>query len=226
MSHISVLLHETVDALLANRDTGIYIDGTFGRGGHTRLLLSKLGPDAQVYGFDKDPQALAVAHQLEQEDSRFHIIHASFADIQTELNQRGIEHVDGIMADLGVSSPQLDQAERGFSFMQDGPLDMRMDNSQGQTAAEWLLHIEEEALANIIYQYGEERYSRRIARAIKQAGLLETTAQLAELVKAAHPKWENINTQPLAPFRRFELPLTKSLKISSSFATGGRFTQT
>lgn len=101
MSHISVLLHETVDALLANRDTGIYIDGTFGRGGHTRLLLSKLGSDAQVYGFDKDPQALAVAHQLEQEDLRFKIIHASFADIQTELEQRGITQVEGVMADLG-----------------------------------------------------------------------------------------------------------------------------
>ena len=217
MSHISVLLHETVDALLANRDTGIYIDGTFGRGGHTRLLLSKLGRDAQVYGFDKDPQALAVAHQLEQEDSRFHIIHASFADIQTELNQRGIEHVDGIMADLGVSSPQLDQAERGFSFMQDGPLDMRMDNSQGQTAAEWLLHIEEEALANIIYQYGEERYSRRIARAIKQAGLLETTAQLAELVKAAHPKWEKHKHPATRTFQAIRIAINKELEDIEQF---------
>ena len=217
MSHISVLLHETVDALLANRDTGIYIDGTFGRGGHTRLLLSKLGPDAQVSGFHKDPQALAVAHQLEQEDSRFHIIHASFADIQTELNQRGIEHVDGIMADLGVSSPQLDQAERGFSFMQDGPLDMRMDNSQGQTAAEWLLHIEEEALANIIYQYGEERYSRRIARAIKQAGLLETTAQLAELVKAAHPKWEKHKHPATRTFQAIRIAINKELEDIEQF---------
>ena len=144
MSHISVLLHETVDALLAERDTGIYVDGTFGRGGHTRALLEKLDANARVYAFDKDPQALSVAHELAQRDSRFQIIHASFADLQTELNRIGITQVDGIMADLGVSSPQLDQAERGFSFMQDGPLDMRMDNSQGQTAAEWLLDIKEE----------------------------------------------------------------------------------
>src|SRR5690554_4694798 len=116
MSHISVLLHETVDALLAERNTGIYVDGTFGRGGHTRLLLSKLDEHARVYAFDKDPQALAVAAELEQQDPRFKIIHASFADLKQELAARGIEQVDGVMADLGVSSPQLDQAERGFSF--------------------------------------------------------------------------------------------------------------
>lgn len=103
MSHISVLLHETVDALLAERDTGIYVDGTFGRGGHTRALLEKLDANARVYAFDKDPQALSVAHELAQRDSRFQIIHASFADLQTELNRIGITQVDGIMADLGVS---------------------------------------------------------------------------------------------------------------------------
>ena len=190
MSHISVLLHETVDALLADRNTGIYVDGTFGRGGHTRFLLSKLDENARVCGFDKDPQALEAAAILEQEDSRFKIIHASFADLKQELEARGIGLVDGVMADLGVSSPQLDQAERGFSFMKDGPLDMRMDNSKGPTAAEWLVNIEEEALANVIFKYGEERYSRRIAKAIKAAGYIETTAQLAEIVKVAHPKWE------------------------------------
>lgn len=109
MSHISVLLHETVDALLADRNTGIYVDGTFGRGGHTRLLLSKLDEHSKVYAFDKDPQALEVAYQLEKEDPRFKIIHASFADLQQELNQLDIYQVDGIMADLGVSSPQLDK---------------------------------------------------------------------------------------------------------------------
>ena len=108
MSHISVLLHETVDALLAGRNTGIYVDGTFGRGGHTRLLLSKLDANSHVYAFDKDPQALETAAALAQEDPRFIIIHASFADMQQELQARGIEVVDGVMADLGVSSPQLD----------------------------------------------------------------------------------------------------------------------
>ena len=211
MSHISVLLHETVDGVLAGRDTGIYVDATFGRGGHTRLLLSKLDQNARVYAFDKDPQALEVAAQLEQEDSRFRIIHASFADIQAELARIGITEVDGIMADLGVSSPQLDQAERGFSFMQDGPLDMRMDNSQGPTAAQWLLEIEEEKLANIIYQYGEERYSRRIARAIKQAGEITTTAQLAEIVKTAHPKWEKHKHPATRSFQAIRIAINKEL---------------
>ena len=212
MSHISVLLHETVDALLADRNTGIYVDGTFGRGGHTRLLLSKLDENSCVYAFDKDPQALAVAAELEQEDSRFKIIHASFADIKEELNARGINFVDGVMADLGVSSPQLDQAERGFSFMKDGPLDMRMDNSQGPTAAEWLMDIEEVDLANVIFKYGEERYSRRIAKAIKSAGYIETTAQLAEIVKVAHPKWEKNKHAATRTFQAIRIAINKELE--------------
>lgn len=217
MSHISVLLHETVDALLADRNTGIYVDGTFGRGGHTRLLLSKLDENARVYAFDKDPQALAVAAQLEQEDPRFKIIHASFADLKSALAQLGIGQVDGVMADLGVSSPQLDQAERGFSFMQDGPLDMRMDNSQGPTAAEWLTQIDEQDLANVIFQYGEERYSRRIARAIKQAGYIETTAKLAEIVKVAHPKWEKNKHAATRTFQAIRIAINKELEDIESF---------
>ncbi|EXB27013.1 16S rRNA (cytosine(1402)-N(4))-methyltransferase [Acinetobacter baumannii 1437282] len=217
MSHISVLLHETVDGVLAGRDTGIFVDATFGRGGHTKLLLSKLDQNARVYAFDKDPQALEVAAQLEQEDPRFKIIHASFADLQTELAKIGITEVDGIMADLGVSSPQLDQAERGFSFMQNGPLDMRMDNSQGPTAAEWLLDIEEEKLANIIYQYGEERYSRRIAKAIKLAGEMTTTAQLAEVVKTAHPKWEKHKHPATRTFQAIRIAINKELDDIETF---------
>ncbi|VXA56596.1 Ribosomal RNA small subunit methyltransferase H [Acinetobacter proteolyticus] len=217
MSHISVLLHETVDGVLAGRDTGIFVDATFGRGGHTKLLLSKLDANARVYAFDKDPQALEVAAQLEQEDPRFKIIHASFADIQAELANIGITEVDGIMADLGVSSPQLDQAERGFSFMQNGPLDMRMDNSQGPTAAQWLLEIEEEKLANIIYQYGEERYSRRIAKAIKLAGEMTTTAQLAEVVKTAHPKWEKHKHPATRTFQAIRIAINKELDDIESF---------
>ncbi|MDR0236449.1 16S rRNA (cytosine(1402)-N(4))-methyltransferase RsmH [Acinetobacter sp.] len=217
MSHISVLLHETVDALLAGRNTGIYVDGTFGRGGHTRLLLSKLDENSKVYAFDKDPQALEVAYQLEKEDSRFKIIHASFADLQQELNQLDIYQVDGIMADLGVSSPQLDQAERGFSFMKDGPLDMRMDNSQGQTAADWLLDVAEEHLANVIFQYGEERYSRRIAKAIKQAGYIETTGKLAEIVKVAHPKWEKNKHAATRTFQAIRIEINKELDDVHTF---------
>lgn len=217
MSHISVLLHETVDALLAGRNTGIYVDGTFGRGGHTRLLLSKLDANAKVYAFDKDPQALAVAAELAAKDSRFHIIHASFADLQPELATLGLTQVDGVMADLGVSSPQLDQAERGFSFMQDGPLDMRMDNSQGPTAAEWLMQIEEEALANVIFQYGEERYSRRIAKAIKAAGQIDTTRQLAEIVKVAHPKWEKNKHAATRTFQAIRIAINKELEDIEAF---------
>ena len=212
MSHISVLLHETIDALLADRNTGTYVDGTFGRGGHTRLLLSKLDEHARVYAFDKDPQALAVAAELEQEDSRFKIIHASFADLKEALAELAIEQVDGVMADLGVSSTQLDQAERGFSFMKDGPLDMRMDNSQGPTAAEWLTQIEEEALANIIFKYGEERYSRRIAKAIKAAGYIDTTAKLAEIVKVAHPKWEKNKHAATRTFQAIRIAINKELE--------------
>ncbi|MFU9047866.1 16S rRNA (cytosine(1402)-N(4))-methyltransferase RsmH [Acinetobacter tibetensis] len=217
MSHISVLLHETVDALLAGRNTGIYVDGTFGRGGHTRLLLSKLDENSKVYAFDKDPQALAVAAALAAEDSRFHIIHASFADLQQALAALDLGQVDGVMADLGVSSPQLDQAERGFSFMQDGPLDMRMDNSQGPTAAEWLMQIEEEALANVIFKYGEERYSRRIAKAIKAAGQIDTTRQLAEIVKVAHPKWEKNKHAATRTFQAIRIAINKELEDIEAF---------
>lgn len=230
MSHISVLLHETVDALVADRNTGIYVDGTFGRGGHTRLLLSKLDENARVYAFDKDPQALETAAILEEEDPRFKIIHASFADLKEALAEHGIESVDGVMADLGVSSPQLDQAERGFSFMKDGPLDMRMDNSQGPTAAEWLVNIEEDALANIIFQYGEERYSRRIAKAIKAAGYIDTTAKLAEIVKVAHPKWEKNKHAATRTFQGIRIAINKELEDIEAFLpqavdvlkTGGR----
>ncbi|SPL68823.1 16S rRNA (cytosine(1402)-N(4))-methyltransferase RsmH [Acinetobacter stercoris] len=217
MSHISVLLNETVDALLADRNTGVYIDGTFGRGGHTRLLLSRLDENSRVYAFDKDPQALAVGADLEREDARFKIIHASFADILDEMHKLGITQVDGVMADLGVSSPQLDQAERGFSFMHDGPLDMRMDNSQGQTAAEWLVEIDEEELANVIFKYGEERYSRRIARAIKQAGYIETTAKLAEIVKVAHPKWEKNKHAATRTFQAIRIAINKELDDIDAF---------
>lgn len=212
MSHISVLLNETIDAVLGQRTTGIFVDATFGRGGHTQALLARLDADAKVIAFDKDPQALAVATALAQQDKRFQIIHASFAELAAELQAHGIDAVDGVMADLGVSSPQLDQAERGFSFMHNGPLDMRMDNSKGQTAAEWLMRIDETDLANVIFKYGEERYSRRIARAIKQAGEISTTAQLAEIVKVAHPKWEKHKHPATRSFQAIRIAINKELE--------------
>ena len=209
--HISVLLDETIDAVLGDCTSGVFVDATFGRGGHARALLARLDADSRVYAFDKDPQAQAVGAELAAADPRLIMIHASFAELTTQLQRLGVSQVDGVMADLGVSSPQLDQAERGFSFMNDGLLDMRMDNSQGQTAAEWLLHIEEEDLANVLYQYGEERYSRRIARAIKQFGRFETTAQLAEVVKVAHPKWDKHKHPATRSFQAIRIAINREL---------------
>ena len=209
--HISVLLDEAIDAVLGDCRSGVFVDATFGRGGHARALLARLDADSRVYAFDKDPQAQAVGAQMAAEDPRLVMIHASFAELTTQLQRLGVSQVDGVMADLGVSSPQLDQAERGFSFMHDGLLDMRMDNSQGQTAAEWLLRIEEEPLANVLYQYGEERYSRRIARAIKQFGQFETTAQLAEVIKVAHPKWDKHKHPATRSFQAIRIAINREL---------------
>lgn len=209
--HLSVLLHETIDALLAGRDSGVYVDATFGRGGHTRALLAKLDSNSRVLAFDKDPDAQAEGARLAQTDPRLIMIHASFSDLKQQLNQLGYSHVDGIMADLGVSSPQLDIAERGFSFMNDGPLDMRMDNSKGVTAADWLMEIEESDLADVLYQFGEERHSRRIARAIKLAGRMETTAELAEVVKVAHPKWEKHKHPATRSFQAIRIVINREL---------------
>lgn len=217
MSHVSVLLDETIAALLAGGTEGIFVDATFGRGGHTQALLKQLGSNSRVIAFDKDPQAQAVGAELAAQDSRLTLVHASFADLKSELEQLGITQVDGVMADLGVSSPQLDQAERGFSFMQDGPLDMRMDNSQGQTAAQWLLKIKEEELANILFQYGEERYSRRIAKAIKQAGAMDTTAQLAQVIKEAHPKWEKHKHPATRSFQAIRIAINRELDDLNTF---------
>ena len=217
MSHISVLLDETIDALLAGKTHGVYVDATFGRGGHTRALLARLDAGSQVIAFDKDPQAQAVGAELMQQDARLRMVHASFADLQAQLTLLGLPQVDGVMADLGVSSPQLDQAERGFSFMQDGPLDMRMDNSKGETAADWLQQVEEEALANVLFQFGEERYSRRIARAIKQAGRIETTGALAEIVKTAHPKWEKHKHPATRSFQAIRIAINHELDDIQQF---------
>ncbi len=210
-THLSVLLHETIDALLAGRNSGVYVDATFGRGGHTRALLARLDPTSRVLAFDKDPDAQAEGAKLADIDPRLTMIHASFSELKQQLDLLGYRHVDGIMADLGVSSPQLDVAERGFSFMNDGPLDMRMDNSQGKTAADWLMEIEENDLADVLFQFGEERYSRRIARAIKLAGRMETTAKLAEVVKVAHPKWEKHKHPATRSFQAIRIAINREL---------------
>lgn len=203
--HDAVLLQETVSAVLGVKSlpkqtddagqnglqmSGIYVDATFGRGGHSRMLLSQLADDATLIVFDKDPTAISVAQELAKSDSRVKVVHDSFATLTDSLAAMGITKVDGLMADLGISSPQIDDGSRGFSFMRDGAVDMRMDTSRGQSVAEWLETVDDETLANVLYEFGEERHSRRIARAIKQMDSYESTLALAEVIKAAHPNWQ------------------------------------
>ncbi len=164
-AHLSVLLQETVDGLNIRPD-GIYIDGTFGRGGHSRQILSRLGEQGRLIAIDRDPAAIEAAKQFAN-DPRFTIVHGGFGQLADYVEQLGlVGKIDGVLLDLGVSSPQLDDAERGFSFLRDGPLDMRMDNSQGQTAAQWLARAEVEDMAWVFKTYGEEKNARHIARCI------------------------------------------------------------
>ncbi len=190
-NHTTVLLHEAVDGLAINAD-GAYVDGTFGRGGHSRLILERLGPHGRLLAIDQDPAAIAAAAAIN--DPRFTIVHGSFADAaQLLLPYRPAAGFDGLLLDLGVSSPQLDDAERGFSFMRDGPLDMRMDTSRGPTAGEWLQQVDEQELIDVLFQFGEERFARRIARAVmlqRQQQPFTTTRQLAECIAAAVPMRE------------------------------------
>lgn len=164
-AHLSVLLQETVDGLNIRPD-GIYIDGTFGRGGHSRQILSRLGEQGRLIAIDRDPAAIEAAKQF-ADDPRFTIVHGGFGQLADYVEQLGlVGKIDGVLLDLGVSSPQLDDAERGFSFLRDGPLDMRMDNSQGETAAQWLARAEVEDMAWVFKTYGEEKNARHIARCI------------------------------------------------------------
>jgi len=191
VEHQPVLLHEAL-AGLAIQPNGCYVDGTFGRGGHSRAILSQLGPQGRLLAFDRDPEAVMAAQTLTT-DARFSITHSPFSNLGAVLARSAPEGVDGILLDLGVSSPQLDRAERGFSFRHDGPLDMRMDPSSGQSAAEFLAEAEEREIAQIIKDFGEERFAKRIARAIVLARAekpISTTRQLALIVANAVPKRE------------------------------------
>jgi len=185
-----VLLPEALTALCIQGD-GIYLDCTFGRGGHSKAMLAELGQSGRVIGLDRDPSAVAVGEELVAADPRFQIVHTAFSVLESALDQLGIGKVHGILMDLGVSSPQLDDAERGFSFQADGPLDMRMDPTHGESAAAWIARAEAEEIANVLWVFGEERFSRRIARAIVDARLLEpivTTSQLSRIIANAQPK--------------------------------------
>jgi 16S rRNA (cytosine1402-N4)-methyltransferase len=189
MQHRTVLLEEAVDALVTRTD-GIYIDGTFGRGGHSRALLDKLGEAGRLIAFDKDPLAIQTAQQIA--DPRFEIEHESFASLRDALTSRGVGRVSGVLLDLGVSSPQLDDPERGFSFRADGPLDMRMDPTRGESAADWLARASLQELTEVIRDYGEERFAFQIAKALvarraesDRIGPLASTGELAQIVANA-----------------------------------------
>ncbi len=185
LSHATVLLHEAVEALRLKLD-GIYVDGTFGRGGHSRLILEQLGPNGRLIALDKDPAAVAAAREIR--DARFRMVHGGFAGLAEILDGLAVGKVDGVLLDLGVSSPQLDDKERGFSFRFDAPLDMRMDTSSGLTAAEWLATVDEGLLGEVIRDYGEERFAKQIARALVAARKelpINTTRQLSQLVAQA-----------------------------------------
>lgn len=213
LAHTTVLLEETVAGCL-NDPAGIYVDGTFGRGGHSRLLLSKLAPEGRLIGFDKDPLAIASGQALAQEDARFQIVQSSFADMKRELAALGIEKVNGILLDLGVSSPQLDDSERGFSFMKDGPLDMRMNPDAGLSASEWVMTTSEDEIARVLKEYGEERFGRRMARAIVKARAeapITRTLQLANLIKEANPAWEKHKHPATRAFQAIRIAVNNEL---------------
>ncbi len=192
--HISVLLEEAMTALAIQPD-GTYIDATFGRGGHSAAILSRLSDNGRLIAIDRDPEAVAFGQRKFANDPRFSIHHANFESLAEVAREIGVVGgVDGVLLDLGVSSPQLDTPERGFSFLRDGPLDMRMDPSTGESAADWLARASVDEIADVLWRFGEERFSRRIARAIVEArdrGIhFERTRQLAELIEKTVPKRE------------------------------------
>lgn len=191
--HQPVMLKEVIDAL-AIKPGGVYVDATFGRGGHTRGILASLGSEGRVLAIDRDAEAIAHAGKVFKDEPRLSLYHGSFAELAEAVEQAGLTgKVNGILMDLGVSSPQLDTPERGFSFMQDGPLDMRMDTRQPLSAARFVNEASVDEMTRVFREYGEERFSGRIARAIAESRAkapLERTLELAEIVKAANPRWE------------------------------------
>ena len=213
MSHIPVLLHEALDALCIRSD-GIYLDCTFGRGGHSRAILASLDEGGRLIGFDRDPSAVAAARDLAKKDSRFEIVHTAFSELESALDSIAIARVHGVLMDLGVSSPQLDQAERGFSFQADGPLDMRMDPTSGQSAADWIARADTDEIADVLWVLGEERFSRKIARAIAEARKVEpivTTAQLSKIVSDAQPKKDQNKHPATRTFQAIRLHINEEL---------------
>ena len=206
------MLEEAVAALNIQPE-GVYVDGTFGRGGHARAILARLGNRGRLIALDKDPSAVAAAQAVQ--DPRLSVLHLGFAHLQTALHEVGVEQVHGVLLDLGVSSPQLNEAERGFSFRMDGPLDMRMDSTRGRTAAEWLATVEERELAEAIAQYGEERFAKQIARAVitaRAGGAITTTRMLSKIVAEAVPTREPGQDPATRTFQAIRIYINQELE--------------
>jgi 16S rRNA (cytosine1402-N4)-methyltransferase len=214
-NHKSVLLDEAVELLVHDTD-GVYMDGTFGRGGHSGLILQHLSPNGKLQAFDKDPLAIAEAQLMIAEDPRLSIFQTSFANLGQIAEQNDcFGKVHGILLDLGVSSPQIDDASRGFSFQHDGPLDMRMNPDEGESAAQWLARAGAEEIADVLYHYGEERFSRRMSRAIVEHRKLQpitTTKQLANIIAVANPKWEKGKNPATRAFQGIRIHINQELK--------------
>jgi len=214
--HRPVLLDEAIEGLAMKPD-GVYLDGTFGRGGHSAAMLEKLGDAGRLLAIDQDPAAVQIARQRFGQDPRFEIVHSNFESLVDLVRERGLyQKVDGVLLDLGVSSPQLDDAARGFSFMKPGPLDMRMNPESGQSAAEWLAVVEEGELINVLRRYGEERFAKRIARAIvdtRKEKPINDTLQLAELISAAVPRKEKHKHPATRSFQAIRIYINRELEV-------------
>ncbi|RBP49858.1 16S rRNA (cytosine(1402)-N(4))-methyltransferase RsmH [Arenicella xantha] len=212
--HIPVLKREALDALNIRSD-GVYVDATLGRAGHARAILERLGDNGRLIGFDRDPRAIELASAIFAEEPRVQIIHSDFARMAEKLHAVAqLESVDGVFMDLGVSSPQLDQAERGFSFMRDGALDMRMDTTQGESAAQWLASVDERDLMMVLFDLGEEKFARRIARAIvleRDESAIQTTLHLARIVEEATPKKDKHKHPATRTFQAIRLHVNQEL---------------
>jgi len=214
--HEPVLLEPAL-AGLALKPDGFYVDGTYGRGGHSESLLSRLGTEGRLLVIDQDPAAIAHAQQLAAREPRLIVRQGSFKNIDQWVSELGARP-DGVLLDLGVSSPQLDDAERGFSFLRDGPLDMRMDTMRGQTAAQWLAETDEKTLADVLWRYGEEKLSRRIARAVVKArerAPIVTTKALADLVSQCYPQRPHPKHPATRTFQAIRIHINEELAVLS-----------
>ena len=215
MHHTTVLLKEAIDALIIDAD-GFYVDGTFGRGGHSSRLLDKLSRNGSVLAIDKDPAAIASGYNNLSDDVRLKLVHGSFSNITNFVcNEDGMGKVSGVLLDLGVSSPQIDESERGFSFLRDGPLDMRMDTTRGQSAADWINSADESEISTVLKDYGEERFARRMATAVVQERAkapIISTVRLASVLAAAHPSWERGKHPATKAFQAIRVFLNRELE--------------